>query len=116
MELRKAKRYRVSAPAFFWWEQPDGTLREGNGTTWDVSSSGVGIIAGAAPSVGTHLQVEVHLPSAETAGNAAELQGEGRVVRIELKKETIKGFAAEVDFQTMPPIKVLSRTQSQGDQ
>jgi len=113
MELRKSKRYRVSVPVFFWWEQPDGTGQEGTGSTLDISSSGVAIVTDAIPGVGTRLQVEVHLPSTQTRRIGAQLRGQGRVVRIERKKGTIDGFAAEVDFQTSPPFSVISRTQSQ---
>jgi PilZ domain len=102
IELRRAKRYRVSAPASFWWEQPDGILQAGKGTTRDVSSFGVAIVADTAPSPGSHLQVEVHFPETEVAGKTAHLQGEGRVVRIERKRDLIQGFAAEVTFQTTP--------------
>jgi hypothetical protein len=111
MELRKAGRYCVSALAFFWWEQPDGTIREDKGTTSDVSSCGVSIATDAAPSVGTHVRIEVYLPPAQFAGHAARLEGEGKVVRIEPKDEATTKFAAEVEFQTRPPLTIVSHIQ-----
>jgi len=99
MDLRKAKRYSLSAPVSFWWERADRTLQEGQGTTFDISSQGVFIVATLVPPVGVHLEIEVYLPSAGGAPKSVQLHGEGKVVRAS-KKGPESGFAAEVMFQT----------------
>jgi hypothetical protein len=101
MERRKAKRYWVSAPAVFRWEQPQGTIRKVTGTTRDISCVGVAIVADTAPPVGAPIQLEIRLPPmAVTGKTAAQLHGEGQTVRLEKVKEAIKAFAAEAVFQT----------------
>lgn len=99
MNLRKAKRYPVSAPVSFWWERADGILQEGRGTTLDISSLGVFIVAALSPPAGVHLEVEVSLPSASGAPKSVQLYGEGKVVRTG-RKGSEPGFAAAVVLQT----------------
>ncbi len=53
-----------------------------------------------APPPGAHLEVDVYLPSLETAGGAVQLHGEGTVIRVDRQADGIKGFAAVVAFQT----------------
>ena len=99
MDLRKAKRYPLSAPASFWWERADGILQEGRGTTLDISSLGVFILATLSPPAGVHLEVEVSLRAASGAPKSVQLHGEGKVVRTG-RKGSEPGFAAAVVFQT----------------
>ena len=99
MDLRKAKRYSLSAPVSFWWERADRTLQEGQGTTLDISSQGVFIVAALVPPVGVHLEIEVYLPSRGGTAKSMQLHGDGKVVRAG-RKGPESGFAAAVMFQT----------------
>ena len=99
MDLRKAKRYSLGAPVAFWWERADGVLQEGRGTTLDISSLGVFIVATLSPPTGVHLEVEVSLRAASGAPKSVQLHGEGKVVRAG-RKGSEAGFAAAVLFQT----------------
>lgn len=99
MDLRKAKRYPLSAPVSFWWERADGILQEGHGTTLDISGLGVFILATLSPPAGVQLEVEVSLPAASGAPKSVQFHGEGKVVRAG-RKGPEPGFAAAVVFQT----------------
>lgn len=100
MELRKSNRYAVSAPAFFCWENPDGNLREGQGTTRDISIIGVFVVAECPLSPGSHIELDVYLPSVSGRARSVQLHGEGKVLRVEGREGATTGFAAEVLFQT----------------
>jgi len=100
MELRKATRYSVSAPAFYWWERADGTLQEAQGITLDICDRGVFILAKEVPPVGKCVELDVHLPAVTGTARAALLHGEGTVVRISGREAKESGFAAAVVFQT----------------
>ena len=80
MELRKATRYRLNAPAFYWWESADGTLQEAQGITRDISDRGVFILAKQAPPAGVRVEVDVYLPAVSAAARSAQLHGEGAVL------------------------------------
>ncbi len=99
MELRKATRYLVSAPAFYWWERADGTLQEAQGITLDICDRGVFILAKEVPPVGKCVELDVHLPAVTGTARAAQLHGEGTVVRISGRGAKESGFAAAVVFR-----------------
>ena len=100
MELRKSTRYLVSAPAFYWWERADGTLQEAQGITLNICDRGVFILANELPPVGRRVELDVHLPAVTGTARAAQLHGEGTVVRTSARGATESGFAAAVVFQT----------------
>ena len=100
MDLRRTNRYRVSAPAFFCWEHPDGSLQQSKGTTRDISAIGVFVAAECAPSPGLHIELDVYLPAVSGRPRSVQLHGEGKVLRVEGRKGAPTGFAAEVLFQT----------------
>jgi PilZ domain len=100
VELRKSRRYKLEAPVLFLWERPDGVLEEDKGTIRDISDRGVFISVGVAPAVGSHVDIDVYLPSSEITRGSVHLHGEGIVVRLEREMEGAKGFAATVAFQT----------------
>jgi PilZ domain len=100
VEHRKSRRYRLLAPASFLWERSDELLQEGKGRIRDISDRGVFIEADIAPALGSHLEVNVYLPSLEGRGGAVQLHGEGTVVRVDRESEGTTGFAAAVAFQT----------------
>ena len=98
MELRKATRYRLHAPAFYCWESADGTLQEAQGITRDISDRGVFILAKQLPPVGVRVEVDVYLPAVSAAARSAQLHGEGAVLRTSEAQAKESGFAAAVVF------------------
>ena len=100
MELRKSRRYCLSAPAFYCWERADGILHEAQGTIRDISSRGVFVIAEALPPPGAHLELNVYLPSLSGTPRSVQLTGEGTVLRVGRAGVGQAGFAAEVLFHT----------------
>jgi hypothetical protein len=98
MELRKATRYRLNAPVFYWWESADGTLQEAQGITRDISDRGVFVVAKQLPPAGVRVEVDVHLPAVSRAARSAQLHGEGAVLRICEPEAKESGFAAAVVF------------------
>ena len=100
MELRKARRYRLSEPAVYCWERADGTLQEAQGITHDISDRGVFILAKELPPVGKIVELDVHLSTVTGTARAAHLHGEGTVVRTSGRGAKESGFAAAVVFQT----------------
>lgn len=98
MELRKATRYRLNAPAFYWWESADGTLQEAHGVTRDISDRGVFIVTRHLPPAGVRVEIDVHLPSVSRAARSAQLHGEGAVLRSSEAEAGESGFAAAAVF------------------
>lgn len=102
-ERRKmGPRFRISAPATFQWQGPDGVRRESQGTTRDISSYGVFIHScSSAPLPGDSVQVVVHVPPLQAQPLALHLYGKGVAVRVEPGDDcAADGFAAEVLFQS----------------
>jgi len=100
MDRRKDKRYRLSAPAFYWWSHADGMLQEAQGTTQDIGARGVFIVAELLPPSGAHVELDVYLPSMGLTPRSVQLHGGGRVLRAGEVASSQSGFAAEVVFQT----------------
>ena len=95
IERRKARRYFLSACAFYCWERTDGTLQEAQGITRDISDRGIFILAKELPPVGKYVELDVHLP--EVTG---KLHGEGIVVWTSGRDAEVTGFGASVLFRT----------------
>jgi hypothetical protein len=119
IELRKAKRYRLSAPAFFLWAPQGGKPQSGRGVTRDINASGVYILADDLPPVGALVQLDILLPKLEDPGFGMSLAGEGVVLRVEPRGSqgagTSKaGFAASVQFYPEASASVLSRLETSG--
>jgi hypothetical protein len=103
IELRKASRYRLSAPALFLWAPQDGPPQTGEGITRDISTSGVYVLAESSPPVGARVQLDILLPKLADASPGMHLHGEGVVLRVEPggakgAVATEGGFAAAVQF------------------
>ena len=75
-------------------------MQEGNGTIRDISDRGVFVSGRVIPPAGARLEVDVYLPSLESGGSSVHLHGEGVVVRVDQRVESLRGFAAAVSFQT----------------
>jgi PilZ domain len=99
LELRRSRRFPLSAPVFFCWVDRDGTLHDHSGTTRDVSMAGAFIVADIAPHLGAPIGVDIYLP-VDVSGRVVGLHGEGTVARVDGPGQTGSGFAAEVMFQT----------------
>lgn len=98
MELRKATRYSVSAPALYRWQRADGMLQEAQGISRDISDRGVFLLAKDLPPPGVHVELEVHLPAVAGTSRSAQLYGEGTVVRTSRPGAGESGFAAAAVF------------------
>jgi hypothetical protein len=63
MELRREIRYRLDAPALFYWESAQHKRLRGEGVTRDISVFGAFILTPTCPPIDVPIQVEVVLPS-----------------------------------------------------
>jgi hypothetical protein len=98
-DRRKAKRYRLSVPAYFSWQHHGGRLLQLGGITRDISMKGVFFLTGASINVGTRLELEIVLPTPNGHGRGITLRGEGKVLRVEPIGTVETGIAAEVAFE-----------------
>lgn len=91
--------YPINTTARFLWQDRDGAMRMGIGTTRDISRKGVWISAYSVPAPGTEVQVIVDLPSLQGGCASGRFMGKGVAVRVEHANGRTSGFAAEVRFQ-----------------
>jgi hypothetical protein len=120
VELRKSKRYRLSAPVLFMWAPQDGNLQDGKGVTRDINASGVYIVTDALPTVGSLIQLEVLLPKVEFLGAGISMAGEGVVLRVESSGSQganpgERGFAASMHFYPEGTASALSNLRAFGE-
>ena len=119
IELRKTKRYQLSAPALFLWAPQEGKPQSGQGATRDINASGVYVLADDLPPVGALVQLDILLPKLGDPGFGMSLAGEGVVLRVEPRgsrgADTSKGgFAASVQFYPEAAASALSRLETSG--
>jgi hypothetical protein len=119
VELRRANRYRLIAPVFFYWAPQNGPAQSGQGTTRDLNSHGVYVQADEAPPVGALVQMDILLPKLAFSGSGMHLTGEGVVLRVEKQRSnsgaaTEGGFAASVQFYPEAAELVLSHLNRTG--
>ncbi len=116
IELRRAKRYRLSVPALFTWAPQEGKPRNGKGVTRDVNASGVYVLTDVLPPVGALVQLDILIPKLEDPGFGMSLAGEGVVLRVEPQGAGTSeaGFAASVQFYPEETASVLSRLETSG--
>jgi hypothetical protein len=114
VELRKSKRYRLSAPALFLWAAHESKTQSGHGVTRDINASGVYVLTDALPPVGALVQLDVLLPKLEDPGFGMSLAGEGVVLRVEPQGAGTSdpGFAAAAQFYPEETASVLSRLET----
>lgn len=115
IDLRKATRYRLSAPALFMWASQDGRSKNGQGVTRDINTSGVFIEADALPPVGARVQIEIVLPKLADSSPGMHLLGEGVVLRCAYGDATQRGFAASAHFYPETVDMVLSQLKVFGE-
>lgn len=109
IELRKAKRYRLNAPALFMWAPQDGKPQSGHGTIRDINTSGIYVFTAAMPPVGALIQMEIVLPKLLDTSPGMHLQAEGIVLRCDLGDPSKRGFAASAQFYPDATDAVLSQ-------
>jgi len=103
VELRKATRYRLSVPVFFYWAPHNGPAQSAQGTTRDINIHGIYVEADELPPTGVLVQMDILLPKLTLSGPGMHLTGEGVVLRVEPRgtkgaASTAGGFAASVQF------------------
>ena len=119
IDLRKAKRYQLSAPARFLWARQDGKPQSGQGVTRDINTFGVFVVTDEVPPVGVRIQMEVLLPKLADPGAGMHLYGEGIVLRREPRGALSTGngeagFSASVQFYPEATASVLSNLEITG--
>ena len=114
MELRKQKRYKLSAPVLFMSALHDGEPQSGRGITRDINTFGVYVITDALPPVGARVQMEIALPKLTDTGSGMQLTCEGVVLRCESDDATKRGFAASAQFYPETADVVLSQLKVSG--
>ena len=113
VELRRAGRYQISAPVFFYWAPQTGPAQSGQGTTRDINGHGVYVETDELPTVGALVQMDVLLPTMAFSGPGMHLTGDGLVLRVESRGSNGAsppggGFAASVQFYPSAPERALS--------
>ena len=117
IELRKARRYPLSAPVRFMWAPREGKPQTGRGVTRDINIAGVYVQTDALPPVGSRIQMELVLPRLGDTGPGMQLAGEGVVLRSEPCSDTgvaasPGGFAASIQFYPETTASALSQMES----
>lgn len=113
MELRKNRRYRLSAQPLFMSALRKGTSQNDKGVTRDINASGVHVLMDALPSVGALVQLDILLPKPEDPGYGMSLAGEDLVLRADPHGSqgvglNAAGFAASVHFSPEETASTLS--------
>jgi hypothetical protein len=114
IELRKSKRYRLTAPAAFMWAPPNGTAQSGRGVIRDINTFGVYVQTDSMPPIGALLQMEIVLPKLTDSGPGMRLHGEGIVLRCDYGGAVECGFAASAQFYPESADVVLSQIKVAG--
>ena len=97
-ERRSARRYLVSADAYFAWQEGEGRNLNGTGSTRDISDHGAFIQAVRTPAVGSNISVVLTLPNITGhATRKSQLRGRGTVVRVVADT----GFVVDVSFRIL---------------
>jgi len=84
VELRTVTRCRLKCRVAFSWREAGKRRRHSEGVTRDISSRGFFMFASKSPPAGTALRYDILLPALERMVPRIRIQGEGRVVRVEL--------------------------------
>jgi hypothetical protein len=119
-EMRRELRYRLDAPALFFWENTFHRRLQGEGTTRDVSVLGAFIATPTCPPVQSPVQVELILPSLAGMKTEIRIRGEARVIRVEHSRggQGENGFAVVRDdldrwslaWNEMPNSRLIERS------
>jgi len=94
--MRRSVRYRLSVPIVVLWENERGIIQREQAITRDLSTEGVFVFSTLALARGTHVTLEVQLPSFGDPARGPRLVGHGQVVRVDREGEN-RGFAIRTD-------------------
>ena len=96
MQVRNYARRSLVLQILFACEDKRGVRRRGDGITRDVSAGGTFLFTETCPPAGTKIEFELFLPKISEQSSKIRVQGEGRVLRVELPREGEErsGFAA----------------------
>jgi hypothetical protein len=99
LERRRRIRFAFRAPAHFRWENPDGSLLDGQGFTRDISSHGAYVYAEIRPPVNSEVHIEIILPSVLEVHGTLRLSAKAKIIRVEpsATDEQAGGFVAQSD-------------------
>jgi hypothetical protein len=99
MEMRKEIRYRLDAPAVFFWEGGPHRKFQGEGVTRDISVQGAFILTATMPPPNCPIQVDLLLPSLSGVKAVVHISGRARVIRVQdpSANTRILGFAVVTD-------------------
>jgi hypothetical protein len=114
IELRKTKRYQLSAPAIFMWAPDNAKPQSGQGVIRDINTFGVYVTTDALPPVGARIQIEITLPKMTNTGAGMHLHGEGVVLRCDYGASVKNGFAASAQLYPESADVVLSQFKGRG--
>lgn len=103
IELRRVTRYRLVAPAHFWWGTAEQIGGNRKGMTRDVSTAGAFLTASLCPPVGARVEIDILLPRMNGTAVGVRLHGEGTVLRVDHVNSKAKGFAAALHFYPEAP-------------
>ena len=96
MQVRNYTRRSLELPILFDWRDKRGVRCRGDGITRDVSAGGIFLFTKTCPPAGIKFEFELFLPKISEQSSIIRVQGEGRVLRVELPREGEErsGFAA----------------------
>ena len=88
-------RYPVQARVSFQWKDEGGDLRQGEGTTRDISEAGAFVFAPDCPPVGADVELRISLVELPQATSPLPIELAGQVLRIDQDSEgeRSRGFA-----------------------
>ncbi len=82
LERRKSSRFRLRCNVTFTWRNEHGVLNATTGIARDISVNGMFVSSQDSPWIGSMAEVTVEMPSRGPFGQAMQLHGIGRVVRV----------------------------------
>jgi hypothetical protein len=93
---RSHPRFQLEAPVLVRWDD-GGSARQTQGSSRDISASGIFVVCSTLPAIGTEIQFEVQLPPVSEGTRGMQLRSTGRVVRLAGPGEE-PGFGARAEL------------------
>jgi hypothetical protein len=85
--MRATLRYALHTEVAFSWTGDDGSPKDGRGQTRDVSQKGAYVLASSYPPRGSAVKMSISLPPAIDTGRILRMEAQGRVVRVDMRRE-----------------------------
>lgn len=94
-EMRATVRYSLRAKVVFTWCDSQGTAREEQGYTRNISQRGAYVIAARSPGKGDRVMLSFFLPALAGESRELRIDAAGKVLRVETatEREAPMGFA-----------------------